>query len=112
MELRAGADARQTFLVEHYLPGLAADELRGWAANVRKGIVELELAGIPVHYVRSTIVPADESLLCVLEASSDAVVREAYVRAGIPFERISVALPEEDGRHKTMTLPGVEEEEQ
>jgi len=111
MELRAGAEARQTYLVEHYLPGLGADELQGWAANVRKAIHELELAGTPVSYVRSTIVPGDESLLCVLEASSDAVVREAYALAGIPFERISVALPEEDGRHNTMTPYGVEEEE-
>jgi hypothetical protein len=103
MELRAGAEARQTYLVEHYLPGLGADELRDWAANVRQAIGELELAGTPVWYVRSTIVPADESLLCILEASSDAAVREAYARAGIPFERISLALPEEEGRHKPMT---------
>jgi len=94
MELRAGEEARQTFLVEHYLPGLGADELRNWAANVREAIVELELAGNAVRYVRSTIVPADESLLCFLEASSDAVVRKAYAHAEIPFERISVALPE------------------
>jgi hypothetical protein len=37
-------------------------------------------------------VPADESLLCVFEADSEALVRNVYGRAGLGFERISVAL--------------------
>lgn len=112
MEPRADRAARQTYLVEHYLPDLGADELREWAASVRETIVEQEHAGTAVHYLRSTIVPADESFFCVLEASSDAVVREAYAYAGIPFERISVALPEEEERRQaTVTPHGVEEEE-
>jgi hypothetical protein len=47
-----------------------------------------------VRYVRSTIVPADESLLCLLEAATEELVHETYVRAGIPFDRISPAIPE------------------
>jgi hypothetical protein len=45
--------------------------------------------------LRSTIVPADEALLCVLEAGSEDLVRELYVRAGVPFERLSVAIADE-----------------
>jgi hypothetical protein len=37
-------------------------------------------------------VPADEALLCVLEAGSEELVREVYTRAGVPFERLSVAI--------------------
>jgi hypothetical protein len=34
--------------------------------------------------------------LCVFEAASEDIVREAYVRAGLSFERISTAISEED----------------
>ena len=51
--------------------------------------------GKAIRYVRSTIVPADESFLCVIEAASEELAWEAYTRAGIPFERISPALLEE-----------------
>jgi hypothetical protein len=49
-----------------------------------------------VRYRRSTIVPADESLLCVLEASCEELVRETLARAGVPFERLSTAIADEE----------------
>jgi hypothetical protein len=94
MAPRAGAEARETYLVEHYRPGNSVDELRGWAARVREAAVELEGEGKQVRYLRSTIVPADESLLCLLEAAGEELVRETYARAGIPFERLSAVIPE------------------
>jgi len=93
---RASAETRETFLVEHYRPGLTVDELRQWATQVRDTAVAMEREGKPVRYLRSTIVPADESLLCVLEAATEELVREAYARAGIPFERLSTVIPEGD----------------
>jgi hypothetical protein len=95
MPLDATAEARQTYLVEHYRPGLPVEGLRDWAARVRDTVEKLERDGKPVRYLRSTIVPADESFLCVLEAGSEDMVRYAYAEAGIPFERISKAIPEE-----------------
>ena len=89
------AEARETYLVEHYEPGLDVDELRRWAAHLRDTVAALECEGKPIRYLRSTIVPRDESFLCVLEAASDELVREAYTRAGISFERISTAISEE-----------------
>ena len=86
---------RQTFLVEHYGPDVGVDELREWACRVRETAAEMTRHGKDVHYVRSTIVPADEWLVCVLEAASEALVRETYARAGIPFERMTVAIAEE-----------------
>jgi hypothetical protein len=91
---RAVAEARQTYLVEHYRPGLTVDGLKQWAARVREATDELEREGKDVRYLRSTIVPADESLLCVFEAANEELVRDAYARAGLSFERLSVALPE------------------
>jgi hypothetical protein len=91
---QTGTEARETYLVEHYRPGLSADELGAWAARVRDTTGEMEREGKPVRYLRATIVPTDESLLCVFEAASEQLVREAYARAGIPFERITAVIPD------------------
>ena len=91
---RTGTEARETFLVEHYRPGLTADELGAWAARVRDMTGAMEREGKSVRYLRATIVPTDESLLCVFEAASEQLVREAYARAGIPFERITAVIPD------------------
>lgn len=81
--------ARLTFLVEHYRPGLQAADLESLAARARTAVRELEREGKPLRFLRLLIVPGDESFLCVVEAASEQLVREAYDRAGIPFERIS-----------------------
>lgn len=90
------AGERQTYLVEHYRPGLRAGALKGWAARIREAATEMEREGKPVRYRRSAIVPADEALLCVLEATTEELVRETYARAGIQFERLSNVIPEGD----------------
>jgi hypothetical protein len=85
----------QTFLVEHYRPGLTAADLQRAAHVIRSATAELELEGTAVHYVRSTIVPGDEAFLSLFEAESEEIVRAAYARAGIVFERITLAVAEE-----------------
>lgn len=92
MARRTGAGARHTYLVEHYRPGVPAEGLRRGAARVRQAVDQLEREGTPVRYLNATIVPADESFLCVLECASEELVREAYARASISFERISAAI--------------------
>jgi uncharacterized protein DUF4242 len=81
-----------TFLVEHYRPGISVANLKSFAARVRDAAAAMERDGKPVWYVRSTIVPRDESSLCVFEAASEELVREVYERAGVAFERISTAI--------------------
>lgn len=105
---RTDTEARETFLVEHYRPGKTADELGAWAGLVRDTTGEMEREGKPVRYLRATIVPTDESLLCVFEAASEQLVREAYDRAGIPFERITAVIPE--GAWTEWAQPAKEEE--
>lgn len=104
------AEERQTYLVEHYRPGLEAGVLKRWAARVRDAAVELQREGKPVRYRRAAIVPADESLLCVLEAATEELVRETYARAGIPFERLSTVIPEGDRGWAAITQEVREEE--
>jgi hypothetical protein len=57
----AGPEARPTYLVEHYRPGWDVARLTSCIARVRETVLEMERGGEPVHYVRSTIVPNDES---------------------------------------------------
>jgi hypothetical protein len=83
------------YLVEHYSPGLTVDGLGSWAARVRDTAVAMGSEGSAVRYLRSTIVPADEALLCVFEADSAELVRAVYARAGVPFERLSAAIADE-----------------
>ena len=94
MARREVPEARAAYLVEHYRPGLDVEELARCVARVRDTVAELARDGEAVRFLRSTIVPRDESFLCILEAASEVLVREAYVRAGIPFERISAAITE------------------
>jgi hypothetical protein len=87
--------APQTFLVEQYRPGFTTEMLEQWAERVHAAADEMAQEGEPVRYLRSTIVPADESLLCVLAASSDEVVQAVYARAGLPFERLSAVISDD-----------------
>jgi hypothetical protein len=95
MARQVATDAGNVYLVEHYRPGLQVGGLRRLAALVRAALDEFENEARGVRFVRTTIVPADESLLCIVEAETEELVSEAYGRAGISFERISVVLPEE-----------------
>ena len=83
---------RQTFLVEHYRPGRDAAHLTGLIARLRETVAAMEHAGKPVRYLSATIVPSDESFLCLLEAASEGLVVDVYGRAAVPFERISAAI--------------------
>jgi hypothetical protein len=87
--------ALQTYLVEHYRPGFTAERLKQWAARVRAAAIGIAREGEPVRYLRSTVVPSDEYLLCLLEAPSDDLVRAVYARAGIPFERLTAVISDD-----------------
>ena len=81
-----------TYLVEHYGPGCSAEVLRRSALDVRRTTAKMTRRGRPVRCVSLTIVPGDEAFLATFEAGSEALVRDAYARAGVGFERISQAL--------------------
>jgi broad specificity phosphatase PhoE len=86
---------QQTYLVEHYRPSSTGADLEHVAAQVRKAVDELEREGRPVRFRHSTVVATDESFLCVVEAASEDLIRLAFDRASVTFERISAARTEQ-----------------
>lgn len=86
---------RHTFLVEHYRPSSTAADLERVASQVREAVDQLEREGRPVRFRHSTVVARDEAFLCVVEAPSEALVRLAFDRAHVTFERISAARTEQ-----------------
>ena len=75
------------YLVELHVPKARAAGA-DWATEAQAASRSVRDDGIDVRYVRSIIVPGDETCFHVFEASSAAAVEEMARRAGIRFERI------------------------
>jgi hypothetical protein len=81
----------KTYLVEHYRPGVTADELVQRVAGIQDALRVLG-PDRPARFLGSVAVPADEALLVVLSAASEQQVLDAYQQIGTTFDRISVAV--------------------
>ena len=77
---------------------------------MRDAAVELEREGKPVRYLRSTIVPARRVAAVPPRGAFEELVREAYARAGVPFERLSAVVHETTTRRRPSTSTNTEEE--
>ena len=80
------------YLVELYLSRTGAGGLDEAAARARAAATELTCEGVPVRYLRSIFVPADETWFLLYEAASAKAVEEAVERADLPCERVLEAL--------------------
>ena len=89
-----GAEELQAYLVEHYRPGLSVSGLAALAAHVRDAAGAMQSEGQPVRYVHSTIVPAEEALLSMVESATEELVHEVYTRADVPFDRMGAVINE------------------
>jgi hypothetical protein len=86
------APATVTYLVERYRPAVGAEEIRSAISRIEEAVSDMARDGTAIRYVRSTLVPADEFVLCVFEAPSEDDVAEANRRAGVRFDRISAVV--------------------
>ena len=77
------------FLVELYVSCAERGGVGRRAERVKRASLELSAAGTPVRFVRSILVPTDETCLFLFEAQSIDAVREAAHRADIPFEHVA-----------------------
>ena len=78
----------KTYLVECYSPGVARAEVESAAARAAGASAELRNEGCGVDYVGAILVPADEVVFYVFASACAKTVREASVRAAVPFERV------------------------
>jgi hypothetical protein len=81
------------FMVERDLPGISMEELADAQKKAIQAGRELTAQGRQVRYIRSTFVPGDGKCICLFEAASSELVREANELGHIPFTRI---VPAED----------------
>jgi hypothetical protein len=82
----------QSYLAEAYVARPRASEVRTHERRVRAAAKRLTQQGIPIRFVRSIFVPADEICFYVFEAISADAVGAACDRAALRFERVVEAV--------------------
>ena len=77
-----------SFLVETYVPMPLAEDASAAGRRVRAAALELSRAGASVRYVRTTLLPADETCFHLFVADSEEEVADVCRRAGLANPRI------------------------
>jgi hypothetical protein len=85
-----------TYLVESYGANRDAE-----LTDARERALHTAELGTDVHYLRTTFLPADETVLHVFEAASVDALRRAARLAELPHERIVEAVEARDQRDET-----------
>lgn len=81
-----------SYLVELYMPTVLAVDAAAAGRRAREAARELSCEGASVRYVRTTLLPDDETCFHVFVADSREAVAEACRRAGLGSPRIVLAL--------------------
>jgi hypothetical protein len=81
-----------SYLVEAYMPRSHAQEARAAGRRARAAAEGLSREGVPIHYVRTTFLPDDETCFHLFEAASAEVVEEASSRAELGRARVVPAI--------------------
>ncbi len=76
------------YMVERHLPGITPDQLKAAATRGKNTTAEMTRQGTPVRYLRSTFVPGEDKCFCLFDAPSADAVKEANIKAEIPFESV------------------------
>jgi Protein of unknown function (DUF4242) len=81
-----------TYCLELYLPQASAARLEEEAREARLAADVIATSGVLLHYVRTTYLAEDETCFHLFVANSAEDVAEAARRAGLPSERITLAV--------------------
>lgn len=92
MDRPAATDALATFLVERYWPGIDLATLRPVLGRLDAAAEAMRAEGAPVEHVGSILMPVDEVVFSLIAARDELLVRELNERAGLPVDRITVAI--------------------
>lgn len=80
-------EAKQSYLVECYWPGVSAEALAVVTAGVLEAARDLQGQGRELRFLGSLLVAADETVFCLFEGA-EIDVRAASERAGLQYERV------------------------
>jgi hypothetical protein len=80
------------FLVELYVPSDQLPAVPGWEEAASTAAADVSREGAAVRYVRSIVVPEDETCFLLYDAPSIDLVRSAAERAGLGAGRITETL--------------------
>jgi hypothetical protein len=81
-------ESTRVFLVETYQSKADKDGALAIAERAALAACKLRHAGMPVRYVQSIFIPADETCFHIFEAPSETDAGKAASRAGIHVERV------------------------
>ena len=87
-----------SFLVEAYTPTAAT--VAAFDRSLHDAAVALSAEGVPIRYVRSILIPDDDTCFYVVHAASEDAVQQLLRRAGFEVSRITRAIetaPTEEG---------------
>ena len=85
-------EAVKSYVVELYVTAAGPDGLADAAEQARVAAEQLTREGVPVRYVRSILIPGDETCFLVFEGPSAQAVGEASRRAALDYDRVVEAL--------------------
>jgi hypothetical protein len=92
MDQPAEPDPLATFLVERYWPGIDLATLRPVLGRLDATAESMRAEGVRVEHVGSILMPVDEVVFSLIAARDESLVRELNERAGLPVDRITVAI--------------------
>lgn len=81
-----------SYLVEVYMPRSHTQEARAGGQRARAAAEALTREGVPIHYVRTTFLPDDETCFHLFAAASAEIVEAASARAQLGRARIVPAI--------------------
>jgi hypothetical protein len=91
-----GADDAQpstrTYLVERYWPGIDEPGARAVLSDLDRTARLMTREGTPVEHIGSILMPVDQVVFSLISAADEATVRAVNERAGLPMDRVAVAI--------------------
>jgi hypothetical protein len=91
------SDRTRSYLVECYWPGVSEEVVLDAARRTRDATSELRRQGREIDFVASILIHEDETVFSLFRGS-EADVRAASARAGLPFERVLRSLRIDGGK--------------
>jgi hypothetical protein len=85
------------YLIEVYIPRARAHEADSTGRRIRAAIDALHGEGVEIRFVRTMLLPEDETCFHVLDAPSRAEVQHVCKRAGLSSIRVVSAIEDPSG---------------